>query len=113
MNKSVFALVMAVSVFSGSAVAGDGYTYECVHGRDIRKIEVVYLQRESLVPCEVNYTKDGVQESLWNASYSEGYCEARAKEFVEKQKSWGWDCTLTEGVEPQVILNTETPDSEK
>ena len=112
MKKNLLALAMAVS-FSGSALAGDGYTYECAHGRDIRRIDVVYLQRESLVPCEVNYTKDGVQESLWNASYSEGYCEARAREFVEKQRGWGWDCQLTEGTEPQFILNSEKPALEK
>lgn len=113
MKKSVFALAMAASVVSGSVVAGEGYTYECKHGRDVRKIDVVYLQRESLAPCEVNYTKDGVQETLWNATYSEGYCESRAKEFVEKQRGWGWECKLAEGVEPQVISNNEKTESEK
>ena len=112
MKKSVFALAMAVSVCSGSVVADEGYTYECKHGRDVRKIDVVYLQREASVPCEVNYTKDGVQETLWNATYSEGYCETRAKEFVEKQQGWGWDCKLTEGTEPQPTDNVNN-DSEK
>lgn len=113
MKKSIFALTMAASVVSGSVTAGEGYTYECKHGQDVRKIDVVYLQREAIVPCEVNYTKDGIQATLWNAAYSEGYCETRAKEFVEKQEGWGWNCELTHGVEPEVISNNEKAASEE
>lgn len=107
MKKNIFALAIAASVLSGGAVAGESYSYECRHGGDVREIDVVYLKRESDVPCEVNYTKEGVQENLWNATYSEGYCEARAQEFVEKQRGWGWDCQLVEGVEPQAMQDNE------
>ena len=103
MKKASFAVVAMLSMWSNIAVAGDGYAYECKHYNDVRKIDVVYLKRESLVPCEVNYTKNGVQENLWNATYSEGYCEARAKEFLADQRGWGWECTLIEGEEPAVI----------
>lgn len=113
MKKSVLTLALTASALSTGAIAGEGYTYECKHGRDVRKIEVVYLQREALVPCEVNYTKDDVQENLWNATYSEGYCEARAKEFAAKQEGWGWECTLTEGVETNILVNDEKAASEK
>lgn len=66
-------------------------TYVCTQGDVERKIEVVYLG-SGTAPCEVRYTKNGNTEVLWSARAEEGYCDARASEFVEKQRSWGWDC---------------------
>ena len=34
------------------------------------------------------------EETLWDARYEQGYCEARASEFVKKQDNWGWSCSL-------------------
>lgn len=74
-----------------SQVALADTTYVCTQGSMERKVEVVYLETGT-VPCEVRYTKNGATEVLWSARAEEGYCEARAAEFVEKQRSWGWEC---------------------
>lgn len=74
-----------------SQVALADTTTICTSGNMERKIEVVYLGADT-VPCEVRYTKDGNTEVLWSAQAEEGYCEARAAEFVEKQRGWGWAC---------------------
>lgn len=81
-------------VMTGLASASDNYSYTCTYGKQERKVSVIYLQRESSVPCEVRYTKGSQEETLWNASYTVGYCEDRASEFIKKQESWGWVCTL-------------------
>ena len=92
MKQLASVLGLALAVSGSMAFAQDGYSYQCTHNSSVRTIEVVYLQRESAVPCEVNYIKDGVQESLWNARYEEGYCEAKAAEFSKRQEEWGWSC---------------------
>ena len=108
MKKAPIAFAMMLSV-CGYASANDSYGYECRHSHsaEVREVEVVYLKRESSVPCEVNYSKDGVQENLWNASYTPGYCESKAKGFLDNLKGWGWECKLSQGVEPEVILTEE------
>ena len=84
-----------------SQVALANTTYVCTHGDMERRIEVVQLGAAA-VPCEVRYTKNGNTEVVWNAQAEEGYCEARAAEFVEKQRGWGWECSKSEpgAVEP-------------
>ncbi|HET8711454.1 MAG TPA: hypothetical protein VFM32_08765 [Spongiibacteraceae bacterium] len=42
--------------------------------------------------CQVNYTKGEETKTLWHSSQLE-YCTARAAEFIEKQKGWGFDCS--------------------
>lgn len=66
-------------------------TYVCTQGSMERQIEVVYLGADT-VPCDVRYTKEGETKVLWSAQAEEGYCEAKAVEFVEKQRGWGWEC---------------------
>lgn len=84
-----------------SQVALANTTYVCTHGDMERRIEVVSLSTAT-VPCEVRYTKSGNTEVLWSAQAEEGYCDARAAEFVEKQQGWGWECSKsgTEMSEP-------------
>lgn len=74
-----------------SQVAFAEPAYVCTQGNMERRIEVVPLGTAK-VPCEVRYTKNGNTEVVWNAQVEEGYCEARAVEFVEKQRGWGWEC---------------------
>jgi hypothetical protein len=44
----------------------------------------------------VHYYKDtempGERQVLWRAQSEEGYCEARAAEFVERLRGMGWTC---------------------
>jgi hypothetical protein len=85
-----FIISMLFTLFAGSMALANT-TYVCTHGDAERRIEVAYPEAGK-VPCEVRYTKNGATEVLWNAHAEEGYCEARAAEFVEKQRGWGWEC---------------------
>ncbi len=78
-----------------SQVALADTTYVCTRGDMERRIEVVYLGTGT-APCEVRYTKNGNTEVLWSAQAEEGYCDARAVDFVEKQRGWGWECAESE-----------------
>jgi hypothetical protein len=87
-----------LATFCLSQIALANTTYVCTSGEMERRIEVVYLGTDT-VPCEVRYTKNGSTEVLWSAQAEEGYCDAKAAEFVEKQRGWGWACAeSTEGV---------------
>ncbi|MEJ2130097.1 MAG: hypothetical protein P8Y95_00355 [Gammaproteobacteria bacterium] len=68
--------------------------YECRLQGLVRTISVVY-EGEGPVPCHVEYDKptEGMTQIPWNAQNEAGYCEARAKEFMEKLQGWGWACT--------------------
>jgi hypothetical protein len=41
--------------------------------------------------CEVRYTKGGETKTLWSSPRPE-YCAPHAAEFIEKQRSWGYNC---------------------
>ena len=75
-----------------SALAQENQATHCQLGDAVRVIEVVYPQATAL-PCEVQYSKDGVTNVLWRANAEAGYCEQKAAEFAEKQRGWGWNCT--------------------
>lgn len=66
-------------------------SFECKLDDSIRTISVSYPE-QTPVPCQVQYTKDGDTKVLWQANNTEGYCEERAREFVSKHESWGWQC---------------------
>ncbi len=70
--------------------------YSCKHDNQERIISVVYANEGSPVPCEVTYTKMSGTQSLWRAENQVGYCEEKAEAFVEKQRSWGWECARQE-----------------
>ena len=89
---TVVAMVISFGLLVGNAVADE--TYTCTHGTQERIISVVYQDQAAKVPCEVQYQKNGVTETLWNAQHEVGYCERKAQEFVEKQRGWGWTCTM-------------------
>ena len=88
-------------------------TYTCLYGTSKRIIKVEYENPDSNVPCSVVYEKDTGSQVLWSAQNVGGYCEAKATEFVEKQKAWGWDCTqITEAVTETSTMDSEsTPPS--
>ncbi|UYM15341.1 hypothetical protein [Endozoicomonas euniceicola] len=103
MKHAATALAIGLSCYSAQATAGDSYSYTCLHGRDTRIIDVIYLQRESPVPCEVRYTKKGSvesEETLWNANYAIGFCEEKAENFMKQQEEWGWACQKDKPLQP-------------
>lgn len=77
--------------FTGFAVAVENQMTICTRDNEQRVITLFYFNQTSL-PCEVKYTKDGETQTLWSAHYEEGYCEEKARELIENQSSWGWDC---------------------
>jgi hypothetical protein len=88
----VVSVVITLGLLVGNAVADEIYT--CTQGDQERIITIVYQDQAAKVPCEVQYQKNGVTETLWNAQNEVGYCESKAQEFVEKQSGWGWDCAM-------------------
>lgn len=116
MKKAVIALIAGLSYLPGLASANDSYSYTCRHSNNTRVIEVLYLQRESPVPCEVRYTKTGSKESAetpWQANYTVGFCEQKAEEFVEQQKGWGWKCEKDAPEKPGSVQLPEISGDEK
>lgn len=93
------ALTLALLVGTFSAAAADNQITHCQLGDAVRIIEVAYPQGTEL-PCEVHYTKDGQDTVLWRASNEAGYCEQKAADFAEKQRSWGWQCVVTASKAP-------------
>lgn len=75
------------------ALADESYT--CTYGPQERVITIVYLESGQQVPCEVRYEKEGATQTLWSANNEVGYCEEKARAFVEKQRGWGWRCNST------------------
>jgi hypothetical protein len=72
--------------------AAENFSYVCTLDGNERKIEVVYLEKDKSVPCEVLYVKNSVSQTLWSARRQEGFCESKAESFVQKQSGWGWSC---------------------
>ena len=90
---TILCLAASLGLLATTAIADE--TYTCSSGSQERVISVVYQDQEAKVPCEVQYQKDGVTETLWRAQDEVGYCEEKAKAFVEKQRGWGWNCNET------------------
>jgi len=84
-------LIFASMLLTANIVLAD-VNYVCTNDAAVRKIDVVYTGTNGDVLCEVQYTKSGSPEVLWNAQSEAGYCEARAAEFVVKHEGWGWTC---------------------
>jgi hypothetical protein len=81
-----------------SVAAQDSAGYVCSLDDAVRRVEILY-ETGVTVPCEVHYYKDtempGERQVLWRARNEEGYCEARAAEFVEMLRGMGWTCRAT------------------
>ena len=92
--KTYFPAILLV-LMSPLAAAQDATGYECSLDEVTRRVQI-YYETGSTVPCEVQYLKDnempGERQVLWRAQNEEGYCEARAAEFVEKLRGMGWTC---------------------
>lgn len=89
--KLFFYLAVSVSLMPTTALANENYL--CENNGVKRIIQLVYLNDNASVPCEVRYDKGTGMETLWHARTEAGYCEARMNEFITKQHSWGWQCS--------------------
>ncbi len=104
-QQYLFLPLACLSLLLSSSIASADETYACLYNGNERTIRVAYTYPDSKVPCEVIYEKGSGSQVLWNAQSEEGYCEAQALNFVEKQRGWGWDCAKLEAA----IETTETP----
>jgi hypothetical protein len=90
----VASLVALVPVM---AYTQNNESFQCTHASLTRRVEIVYESGQ--LPCQVRYYKGtetpGASQVLWSAQNEVGYCEARAREFVEQLRGWGWDCEVT------------------
>lgn len=85
-------LILPCCLVSLSLAAAENQLTVCQMDQVTRSIEIMYPQGGDL-PCEVHYRKDGADQLLWQAENDSGYCEQQAAAFIEKQRSWGWQCT--------------------
>ncbi len=89
-----YPVIFLISLFFSITAAADE-EFVCAMGDLERVISVVYLS-DGPLPCEVRYDKGEGAEVLWTAEHTEGYCEKSAREFIEQQEEWGYECTHTQ-----------------
>lgn len=95
-----------LSLLALPALASEGERYHCAFGQQGRTISVVYEVEGQAAPCEVRYEKEDGVETPWSADNEEGYCEEKAREFVEQHREWGWRC---DPVDPQDAAGQQAP----
>lgn len=89
-------LVLTASLMCPLApLAQQAASFECRMGDVTRRVVVERAGAEP-VPCEVAYYRvdeaPGERQVLWSAANEAGYCESRARGFVEQLEGWGWQC---------------------
>lgn len=80
-------LAASLGLLATTAIADE--TYTCSSGSQERVISVVYQDQEAKVPCEVQYQKDGVTETLWSAQDEVGYCEEKRLRLLSRNSAAG------------------------
>ena len=88
-------IIVVLCLLPAIAFSQGANNFQCSLDEVTRRVEIFY-ETGVTVPCEVHYYKDtempGERQVLWRASNEEGYCEARAAEFVAKLEGMGWTC---------------------
>ncbi len=90
--------VQLPSADEGQTFLGDEVRhFSCAKGDYVRDVYVKYLRTVGDPPCSVMYEKRPPEEPstkvIWHADNERGFCEYRAKEFVEKLRDMDWDCS--------------------
>ena len=104
MKKAPLSLLMVVTAVLGDlgmAQAFDAgvedHVVECSNKSNKRIVTLDYEQEGVYLPCQVIYEKPteqpGYRKKMWYAKNTEGYCEKKMDEFLEKLEQWGWDCS--------------------
>ena len=92
--------------------AANADAWSCSHTDFVREVLIEYPAGGAL-PCNVVYKKamEGfTDQMLWSASNEQGYCEQKAREFVVKLESWGWDCAEAGNAEFADVETDAVPD---
>lgn len=99
-----YTLVFLAVLVPGLALGQTSSAYQCSLDDMQRRIEI-FTEPGVTVPCEVHYYKDteapGDNQVLWRATTEAGFCEAKAEEFAEQLREWGWDCVRGGEEEPE------------
>lgn len=112
LRLSLFTIIMVfISKFTFAVSAPN---YECVSSNITRKVEVIYEDVRSTLPCSVRYHKDDENmgiKTLWRAENTSGYCESKAEMFVDKLRSFGWSCDLVQNFsnKEKIKINKQDP----
>jgi len=104
MKKTLLGLLMAVTAILGDlgiTQAFDAGVEDSVvicSNQDKRRILTLDYEKGGLrLPCQVIYEKPtehpGFSKKMWYAEYTEGFCEKKMDEFLDKLESWGWECS--------------------
>ena len=100
MKKSISFILPAAIALLATPFGSQAESWTCNMGNSVREIHIQTDTPSSPVPCSVVYKKvtEGAEDqTLWTAENDAGYCEEKAKAFVEKQVSWGWTCEEAAG----------------
>ena len=84
-------------LFLGLASEVSASTWTCHKAGLTREVVVFYPEAPARLPCKVFYSKPDenvLPRALWEAKYTQGFCEHKAVEFIEKLNSSGWQCLL-------------------
>jgi hypothetical protein len=110
MYKNLLIVILSMGIPVLSVAEGDD-GHQCTLGDLTRRVEVIY-ETGVTVPCEVHYYKEteapGERQVLWRALNEEGYCEARAAEFISKLSAMGWNCGSSAAADESGIEEPET-----
>ncbi len=93
--------IFIASIFGLLSLPIQSAATTCTQGQLSRQIEVVYVNPDLALPCEVLYDKrdEGSQRILWRAENSQGYCEEKAEQLIQKHRAWGWQCSRNDDLE--------------
>ena len=106
MKKSILFFQAAAIALFAIPLSSQAESWTCKQGNNVREIHIQTESPSSPTPCSVAYKKitEGAEDqTLWSAANDAGYCDEKAKAFVEKQVSWGWTCEEMAGE-----VNTES-----
>ena len=90
-----FGFPVCLLFFLGLAPEVSASSWTCQKAELTRQVVVFYPEAPARLPCEVFYAKpkeNVLPRALWEAKYTQNYCERKATEFIGKLRSLGWRC---------------------
>jgi len=85
-SLAVLFLVVPTGIYASS--------WSCERNEHIREVVIEYTG-SGPVPCRVVYSKPTEKMEtllLWTSETLEGYCEEKAKAFIDRLEAWQWAC---------------------
>ena len=94
-----FGPTLCLLVFLGLASDVFASSWTCQKAEFTREVVIFYPEAPARLPCKVFYakpTENVLPRALWEAKYSQNYCEYKAEEFIGKLSDLGWRCLSSE-----------------